>query len=273
MDNGGEIYGKIAESWRLPGSTRFIEILKIGLTPEQGRVLLELSTPKTCQELAAKLDIDEKDVQEKLDALAGWVRPREGKYTSIPNLIGVIPEKSLPGTPREKIFEVWNDFWRSGEYPKWLLDTWVRMYSLMGNAIHRILPVRRALAASPKIHPEEILWYEDMSAMFRRAKMITVGNCGCRSVWGICDYPWETCIGVSYEDVGDLPVRRKQLTADEAIALCEDCEDRGMLNIPPNQADSATAVPAVVRLLIPILNMAMRLPNRQTCLPVVSELS
>jgi Pyruvate/2-oxoacid:ferredoxin oxidoreductase delta subunit len=238
MNKANEIYGKVAEAWRLPGSSSFIKILETAFTPEEGKLVLELNTPMTCEELAEKLDMSKEDVQRKLDSLTGWVLRVEGKYINMPNMIGVMPSKSRPDIPREKVMELWSEFWRSGEYPMWLLDTWVRMYSIVGHAIHRILPVRRALAASPKILPEQILWYEDMPEMFRRAQKITIGNCGCRSVWGTCDYPMETCISVSYQAVGNVPDPRKVITADEAIAICEKCEDKGMLNIPPNQAEA-----------------------------------
>jgi len=238
MNKESEIYDRVAEAWRLPGSSRFIKILEISFTPEQGKALLQLNIPMTCDELAVKLDMSKDDVQRTLDSLTGWVLRTDGKYISMPNFIGVMPSKSLPGIPHEKVMELWSDFWRSGEYPRWLLDTWVRMESMVGHAVHRILPVRRALTASSKILPEQILWYEDMPEMFRRAKKITIGNCGCRSVWGNCDYPMETCISVSYQPVPDVPGPRKEITADEAIAICEKCEDTGMLNIPPNQAEA-----------------------------------
>jgi len=238
MDKTDDIYRKVANAWRFPDTSKMVKILEIAFTPEEGRILLELNTPVSCAELAEKLGQSEEYVQEKLDSLGGWARPVEGKYISIPNMIGVIPERSLPDIPREKIVELWSDFWRSGEYPKWLLETWVRMYSISGQPIHRILPSRRALAASPDINPEQILWYENMPEMFRRAAKITIGNCGCRSVWGNCEYPWETCIGISYQETGGMPDPRKQITTDEAIEICEKCEDLGMLNIPPNQAEA-----------------------------------
>jgi Pyruvate/2-oxoacid:ferredoxin oxidoreductase delta subunit len=78
-----------------------------------------------------------------------------------------------------------------------------------------------------------------MPEVFKRAKRIYVGPCGCRSVWGVCDSPLITCIGVTYTE----PVasetrrpRRKEITPDEAMAIMEECEDKAMLNIPPNRA-------------------------------------
>ena len=130
----------MANAWRFPDDSRIIKIFEIAFTPEEGRVLLELNTPVTRAELVEKLGEREEYVQEKLDSLGGWARPVEGKSISIPNMIGVIPERSLPDIPREKVVEVWSDFWRSGEHPKWLLETWVRMYNISGQPIHRILP-------------------------------------------------------------------------------------------------------------------------------------
>jgi ferredoxin len=147
----------------------------------------------------------------------------------------------MPGVPESERKAMWLDFFRTEEYQKWQQESWVRMRAISGSAIHRILPARRALSASPKIKPEQILWYEDMLEIFKRAKRIQVGPCGCRSVWGVCDSPMVTCIGVSYIEplpapANDRRPKRKEITPGEAQAIMEGCEDKAMLNIPPNRA-------------------------------------
>jgi Na+-translocating ferredoxin:NAD+ oxidoreductase subunit B len=242
MSNENEVYEKIAAMWRLPGSKRLIRILKNGFTPEEGEIMLGLSNFTTCADLAKKLNKDEKYVQEKLDSLSrGWIRGLHGKYATVTNTIAIIPHSTMPGVPEEERRAQWLDWFRTDEYQQWQLESWVRMRNITGHAIHRILPVHRALAASPKIKPEQILWYEDMPEVFKRTKKIFVGPCGCRSVWGVCDHPMVTCIGVTYTDpvpgpANDRRPKRKEITPDEAMAIIEKCEDEGMLNIPPNNA-------------------------------------
>ncbi len=243
MNNGNEVYEKICAMWRLPGSKQLMRILKNGFTPEEGEIILGLSAYTTCAELAKKLNKDEKYVQEKLDGLTrGWVRANKGNYIAVPNMIAIIPHSTMPGVSEEERRAQWLDWFRTEEYSRWQLESWVRQSKLSGRAVHRILPAHRALTASPKIKPEQILWYEDMPQVFQRTKQITVGPCGCRSVWGVCDSPMITCIGVSYTDpvpADPRRARRKEITAAEAMAIIEGCEDKGMLNIPPNNASAA----------------------------------
>lgn len=234
-----EVYEKIAAMWRLPGSKKLMRIMKNGFTPEEAVVMAELSTYKTPEELAKKLNLPLETVQERLKGLSrGWVRARNGKYLSIPNMIAIIPHSVMPGVPEEERRAQWLDWFRTDEYSRWQLESWVRMTKVTGHPIHRILPSHRALVASPKIKPEQILWCEDMPEVFKRVKKIYVGNCGCRSVWGVCDSPMVTCMGVAYEEtpVDARRARRKEITTAEAMAIIEDAEDKAMLNIPPNNA-------------------------------------
>jgi hypothetical protein len=103
MNNENEVYEKIAAMWRLPGSQRLIRILKAGFTPEEGEIILELSTFTTCEELAKKLNKDGNYVQAKLNDLGrGWVRSLKGHYINIPNMIAIIPHSTMPGVPEEE---------------------------------------------------------------------------------------------------------------------------------------------------------------------------
>jgi Na+-translocating ferredoxin:NAD+ oxidoreductase subunit B len=240
MNDVNDVYARIAAMWRMPGSQRLMRILKAGFTPEEGEIMLHLSTYTTCEQLAKKLGLDEKSVQSRLDGLSrGWVFSRDGSYMSVPNAIAIIPHSVMPGVPEEEKKAMWMDIFRTDEYQSWQLESWVRLSKISGQPIHRILPARRALTASPGIRPEQILWYEDMPEILKRAKHIYVGPCGCRSVWGVCDHPMETCLGVAYSEppaAGKGLPPRKEITPAEAQAIIEECEDRAMLNIPPNTA-------------------------------------
>lgn len=244
-------YEKVAEMWRLPGSKKLMRIMKNGFTPEEAEVMVGLSAYITPEDLAIKLNMPLATVQERLNGLSrGWARSRQGKYITVPNMIAIIPHVALPGVPEEERRAQWLDWFRTEEYSTWQLESWVRMTRVTGHPIHRILPSHRALMASPRVDKEQILWYEDMPQVFERVKKIFVGPCGCRSVWGVCDSPMQTCMGVSYDEPpppppappgapADRRPRRKEITTAEAMAIIEDAEDRAMLNIPPNNAVAA----------------------------------
>ena len=65
----GDVYLKLAEGWGYPNSSRFLRILETIMTPEEGRLLLGLPAP-TPEELAKRLNMDEKSVKTKLHELA-----------------------------------------------------------------------------------------------------------------------------------------------------------------------------------------------------------
>jgi ferredoxin len=273
------VYEKIAAMWRLPGSKGLIRILKNGLTPEEGEIMLGLSNLITPEELAKKLNMDVKTVQAKLDSLSrGWVIPHNGKYITFPDMAGVMPldNTSFPGVSEEERKAEWLDWFRTEEFQKWQLETWRRMTKVNGgNARYRIQPAHRALAASPNIKPEQILWFEDMQQVFQRATKIYVKACSCRNNWGVCDSPLNNCIGVSYADTpaAELAFRElhwgKIIDAAEAIALIEDAEDRAMLNIPVNQALSryCSCCPCCCGILYPYLNYGDAITKEATLRP------
>ena len=69
MANENDVYSKLVESFGYAGSQRFIKILKVLITPEEGRLLLEIPTWTACEQLAKKLKIDEKGLRARLDNL------------------------------------------------------------------------------------------------------------------------------------------------------------------------------------------------------------
>ena len=64
-----DVYNIIAEKFEYRDSTNFIEYLKVLFTPEEGKLLLEILSPATCQQLAERLNIDERSLYKKLEEL------------------------------------------------------------------------------------------------------------------------------------------------------------------------------------------------------------
>ena len=65
-----DVYNEAAEKLGWPDSASCINYLKVLFTPEEGRLLLEFIKPATCEQVAKKLGMDEKDLQAKLDNFA-----------------------------------------------------------------------------------------------------------------------------------------------------------------------------------------------------------
>jgi hypothetical protein len=64
------VYPEAAEKLGWAGSASCINYLKVLFTPEEGRLLLEFIKPATCEQVAKKLGMDEKELQAKLDNFA-----------------------------------------------------------------------------------------------------------------------------------------------------------------------------------------------------------
>lgn len=240
MSSNKDIYSQLAKDWGLPGSQSFIRIMESGFTPDEGEVLRTLTWWMTPQQLAQKMNVDESALLAKLQSLlkSGWVRIRRGTFNATPNMLSTIPMSSLPGIPEAKLNEIWKDFYRSGDFQKWSAEAWITRLAATGYPVHRVIPARKALRASSNLKPEQILWYEDMEQLLTRARIIFGGRgkevCNCRRKWGVCDSP-VGCMSWSYDE-RPLPHSRysHQLTNIEALALVDEAEEYGNVNIPDN---------------------------------------
>jgi hypothetical protein len=192
MAGDNNVYLNLSERLGAPGSQRFVKVLEAMVTPEEAGLLLELPKPATCEELAGKLKTDVKSLRMKLVAMQekGIVNLVEQGYVSHRNIVmfhhmahSIIPEDLKPS-----VYPLWEDFFWN-EWRDILVDGFETRLASLGARGHRVMPARKALDISPKIRPEQILWYEDMKAIIERGKNITATACGCRVIWGKCDSP------------------------------------------------------------------------------------
>jgi Na+-translocating ferredoxin:NAD+ oxidoreductase subunit B len=105
-------------------------------------------------------------------------------------------------------------------------------------SVHRILPALKALAVSPHIKPEQILWYENLDAMLKKSKIITFGSCICRAQYHLCSDDVEGCGHVVLEGenspMSEMLANRKQYTYQEALDALYAAEDAGKCHLSPN---------------------------------------
>lgn len=249
MTTGNDVFSKLADRMGATGSTYYAKILENQMTVEECQLLLELRGWMTCEELARRLNLDERSMQAKLDDLASRRLVLGGKegYAVPPN-IRSFPHG--PDTPENR--ELWKKFNTSGEYPKILVAGWEYRLKDRGFHAHKVIPARKALAASPNLKSEQILWYEDMAQILKRAKtrsqngvgtdgeLITQG-CGCRRSWEACDYrggctgwEWERDDEVVQTRVSMPGFGRRETSIEEALAYVDSMEEDGLVHISPN---------------------------------------
>jgi Pyruvate/2-oxoacid:ferredoxin oxidoreductase delta subunit len=239
MTNPGDSYNQLADRWGAPGSTRFVTILKALMTPEEGDLLLEIPALTTCQDLASKLKTGESGLRVKLDDLTkrNLLRFNKVGYVPMPNIMSLCHQARVAADLQPKFDEMWTDFffaeWRfiiaDQQYQRRLAGKW---------SVHRILPALQALAASPNLHADQILWYENLEAMFRRSKLIVYAPCGCKRQHKKCDNKVNTCLHVILDDDTTTSASRwanlKPYTVDEALVELYAAEDAGLVHLSLN---------------------------------------
>jgi hypothetical protein len=109
----------------------------------------------------------------------------------------------------------------------------------------RVVPDRLALAASPKVKPEDVLWYEDMAQILAKEDVISLAPCGCRREYHNCDRPIWTCLHFGELEKADAKPEnsvKRILTLDEAISASDEAEKGGLLHLLGNYAGIPKAV-------------------------------
>jgi NAD-dependent dihydropyrimidine dehydrogenase PreA subunit len=241
-----KIYRQLAQKAGVEGSTAFLQILRNQLTYDQAKLMVEMANGATREQLATSLKTDAKGLSAMLDDLVErkFVLPVTSTGGGNRPAVAALPGYTLPNTPRffphgpdtQQTKELWTELFRSGYYQKSVVDAFLARKKVTGLAPRRIIPARKALALSPNIAREQILWYEDIVEILKHGEVISTGKCGCRRVWGTCDTPMEVCLGFSKKGAPAKP-GKKILTLEEAIDLMDDAAEKGLLHKPWNQMD------------------------------------
>ncbi len=237
------VYDRLAGKYRLVGDAHFMELLQMLMTPEEGKYLLELSKPKTPAEIAQVFNIDEKIAAAKLDNLTrrglllrgktqylAWMDAHQLKARVMFSAEKYTPPGLLEHRRRDE---------RYVTSPFAEIHGWFKIFERTGKPLIRVLPARKAITANPDIGPEQVLWYENIAEMIKRADKIGVVPCDCRRIYGRCDKPLLTCL--HFGNMVDYEVgrggRMKKITLEEAIAICDESEEAGLVHaIPGNNA-------------------------------------
>jgi Pyruvate/2-oxoacid:ferredoxin oxidoreductase delta subunit len=236
-----DVYPDLARKLSAPVSRRFLAILEEMLTPEEAKICGELFVPATCEELAGRLDINEKDLSTRLNSLVdrGVLTRGKTQYAFHSTLLGFHHDladtgvHTGPHAMSQKVKDLWADFF----YNEWS-DLWADMASERkkkgGHGI-MITPAIGALELSPNISPEQILPQENWKLQIQLAKRRIVAPCGCRVLWGKCSHPLMTCFAVFDNSRGeyylDKPGRLlKEVSLEETLDIVRANEEAGLVH-------------------------------------------
>ncbi len=224
-----EFICKLAKMSGKADSKAFYRILECAMTVEEARFLLELPVPNA--DLAAKFNLDEKAVEDKILGLAqrglvtvsrkGYRYPRD-PGTLHDNMLSSAPQHIPPG-----IEKIWMELYEDEEW--WRVAA--RVLGSTGNIFLRVIPARRSVPNHVKLLP-----YENVVDIVQAHKdLISVRRCCCRVGAKKCDHPNEVCIQFGRRAEYDLfRSSGRKISADEAIALSLMAEESGLVPMVTN---------------------------------------
>jgi NAD-dependent dihydropyrimidine dehydrogenase PreA subunit len=235
---GDKIYNKIAEIFEYPGSQNLIKYFKVLFKPEEGQLLLEFLEPATCEQVAKRLNMDEKILSEKL---ADFKRRRLlfNKHDeflfhlAMHGFFARIAKAKKEDIP-EGFWKAWDDFMPEVEQKMITRSIKVAQEVPLSGAMNRIVPARLAIDSNPNIKPEDILPEEDIHAMLRMKgsqEVMAVSDCDCRIRAHRCDRPTFNCFefGKYAEFNLNQSSSLKVVSIEEAIKISDEAERAGLL--------------------------------------------
>jgi ferredoxin len=251
-----DVFTKLTEKLKAPNSTYLLRILHLTITAEEAELLLEL--PALTSELAVKLHRNEDDIKQSIASLLkrgflmgspqGLMLPKNRimlHHTSLSTLA----ELSNP-----EVNKIWKE-WYDAEWSKEASTFWAGV----DGARLRIIPVSKSLDSFAKVSSEKVLAYEDPRKIIQGAKTIAVVDCACRRTMMNCDHPLDVCL--HFDQRAEFAIARpsgKKLTVDEALAVLDYAEEKGLLPSVDNVTSPFGAICFCCSSACVVINSAMR---------------
>ncbi len=239
-----DAYDALAGKLGFPGSVLLRCILEDLMSPDQARLVEAL--PGSVGEVAQKAEVPEADVRKDLDELyhKGVVYPKgdfdDRDYYRFARHIMQLHDATLGSSAidveRDRAFcQKWHDFCREEMYPR--LGA---MFKTVSARISRVVPARKSLEGLTGILP-----CEDYHEILRAQDVIAVVPCSCRTrttaVGEQCSHTneVETWHCLQFGRGARYVISRgsgRQLTLDQAISLCDQIEEDGLIHRWANNA-------------------------------------
>ncbi len=195
-------------------SKAMIKILECALTDDEASFILEL--PASAADVAAKLNISEQEVENKILDLAQrglLVRSRKGyRYSRDP---GTLHDNILASAPQyipEGIEKLWMKLYEGEQWWREIGET----LAGYGLSVLRVIPAERSISPENKL-----LDYESMARIIEANRdLITVRRCCCRIGAKKCHHPVEVCMQFRKRAEYDLyRGSGRKVSVDEAMSV------------------------------------------------------
>jgi len=229
-----DVYVALAQRLNCPGSEPLMRVLRKLVTPEEGRVLLEL--PAGPAALAKKYCLDEEVVRDKLQEFLerGLVIPTS-KGLQMARDVTQLHDSTLSSAEKWVDTELL-DLWKEFHQVEWVHN----MVSALSDSyvqFIRVLPALKAIERSPHISIEELLPEENILELIKGADSIAVVPCCCRRSMRRCKSPLDVCL--QFNKGAKYAIDRKsgrEISAVEAIEIAKRAEEAGLIHTWPARA-------------------------------------
>jgi ferredoxin len=240
-----DAYEALAGKLGFPGSTLLRSILESLMTAEQAKLVEAL--PASVSEAAQKAGISEAEVRRNLDELyyKGVIFPKgdfdDRDYYRFARHIIQLHDATLASAAMDverdqPFFQKWQDFCKQEMYPR--LGA---MFKTVGARISRVVPAHKAIEGLADVLPSE-----DYHEILRAQDVIAVVPCSCRlrttSAGEPCEHTneVETWHCMQFGRGAEYAINRRsgrRLTLDQAISLCDEIEEDGLIHRWANSAN------------------------------------
>ncbi|MCX6138222.1 MAG: 4Fe-4S binding protein [Ignavibacteriales bacterium] len=235
----GEVYRKLAQFLdklpnRFPATSSGVELRMLAklFAPEEAALALVMGlSPESFQAIAEHAGCDPKETRDSLKRMAakGLIDLKKGEgeflYALRPFVVGFY-ESQLPRMDTEMavLFEQYYHETKGGV----LRST---------PALHRVIPVEKAIPVKINIHP-----YERATEMIEHAQSWGVRECICRKQQHLlgkdCHHPLETCIVLGpVKNAFDRSKVDRAISKEEALQILQQTEEAGLVHSSGNYRD------------------------------------
>ena len=205
-----------------------LQILKKIFSPEEALVASNLTgTSEPLEAIAERANLPREEVEERLKVMLSkdfiWGSKKDGiqKCRLAPFIVGFY-ESQLDIMDHE-LAHLHEQYWNEGGAEGIMRPE---------PALLRVVPAQQALK------PEVILPYDDIKSLILQAKWFNLIDCICRKQQDLlstrkCDFLLKACLTFS---TADRPMRRHNITQQEALKLLDQVEEIGLVHSVSNVA-------------------------------------
>jgi len=223
----GDVYTELIARLKYPQSERLRRILQKLVTPEEGKLLLQL--PAQPAELAQKSGLAKGEAQRKLQEFMKRglvIRTSKGLFCFAHDMTQ-LHDANLSSAGKwvdTELLDLWRDF-RDNEWAQ-------TMAGVLGDSyvqFIKVLPAWKAMERSPDLG--ELMPEENIKELIRGADSIAVVPCPCRRSIRKCDLPVDVCL--QFNRGAEYAINRgasRRISAEEAIAIAGEAEEAGLIH-------------------------------------------